>query len=260
MFCIRNRSISLPCMDQLFPTAVENVDPVALYAADDRPAPPDRPWVMANMISTIDGAVELDGVSGGLGGPGDKLVFRALRGVADVIVAASGTVIAENYRRAQTPNDIQAMRVERGQRPRPRIAIVTNSLSIKPDHRIFDPEARPLIITSRSAPADRIAMLGGVADIIAAGDDAVDLNEALIALHRQGAETVLLEGGPTLNAAFVAADLLDEFCLSCSPMVAGGSGPRVVGATDTSTAHHMDLVRTLHHDSFLFHRYVRNRV
>lgn len=246
-------------MDQLFPTAVENVDAVALYAADKRTPPRGRPWVVANMISSIDGAIELDGLSGGLGGPGDKQVFRALRGIADVIIAASGTVIAENYRRAQTPEDIQEMRVGRGQTALPRIAIVSNSLSIEADHRIFDPEARPLIITPRNAPSAREAELSEIADIIHAGDDTVDLHEALRALRQLGANTVLVEGGPTLNAAFVAEDLLDEFCLSFSPLVAGGSGPRVVGSIDSSPAHAMALDRVLHQDSFLFHRYLRAR-
>lgn len=246
-------------MDQLFPSAVENVDVVAMYAEDDRPPPAHRPWVLANMISTIDGAIEIDGVSGGLGGPGDKLVFGALRGVADIIIAASGTVIAENYRRAQTPEYIQQMRLARGQRPRPQIAIVSNSLSIGVDHRVFDPDDRPLLISPKNALAERRTALADVADIVTAGDDTVDLTSALEQLHDRGARTVLVEGGPTLNAAFVAEDLLDEFCLSFSPMVAGGTGPRVVGAIDTSPAHRMHLDRVLHQDSFLFHRYLRVR-
>ncbi len=246
-------------MEQLFPSAVENVDAVALYAADDRTPPPDRPWVLANMISSIDGAIELDGVSGGLGGPGDKQVFRALRGIADIIIAASGTVIAENYRRAQTPDNIQQMRLDRGQSPRPRIAIVSNSLSIESNHRVFDPEARPLVITSHDAPADRRERLSAVADVITAGHESVDLADALGQLRSLGAQTVLVEGGPTLNAAFAAADLLDEFCLSFSPMVAGGSGPRAVGPTDNALAHQMELDRVLHQDGFLFHRYLRKR-
>ena len=45
------------------------------------------PFVRANMVSSIDGAVTVDGKSGGLGGPGDKAVFRVLRGLADVVLA-----------------------------------------------------------------------------------------------------------------------------------------------------------------------------
>jgi len=71
---------------------------------------------------------------------------------------------------------------------------------------------------------------------------------------------VLVEGGPSLNASFVAEDLLDEFCLSVSPLVVGGNGPRVVGAIHSeSPPHSMSLRRVLHQDGLLFHRYVRTR-
>jgi len=246
-------------MDQIFPSPVDNIDTVATYASDDRPGPDGRPWVMCNMISSVDGGIALDGVSGGLGGPADKDVFRAIRGVADVIIVGAGTAIAENYRRPQTPSDIQAARIERGQSALPRIAIVSKSLRIEPDHRVFDETARPLVITSASAPAGRRGELADVADIIVAGDDAVDLPSALSQLAHLGAAVALLEGGPTLNGAFVDADLLDELCLSFSPMVLGGSGPRVVAASNNRVPQPMRLVRTLHQESFLFHRYVRDR-
>ena len=246
-------------MEQVFPTPVDTVDPLALFAGDDRPTPPDRPWVMTNMIASVDGAVAIDGLSGGLGGPGDKAVFSAIRGVADIIVAAVGTVVAENYRRPQTPPVVQEAREARGQSRFPRLAIVTNSLSIDSNHRVFDPDAPPLVITHEKAPPNRRSGLANVAEIVDAGTDRVDLRHMLTAFADRGASVVLVEGGPTLNAAFVAEDLVDEFCLSVSPMLVGGNGPRVVGASDTSSAHSMMLDRTLHDEGFLFHRYLRNR-
>jgi riboflavin biosynthesis pyrimidine reductase len=38
---------------------------------------------------------------------------------------------------------------------------------------------------------------------------------------------VLVEGGPTLLGAVAAAGVLDELCLTCSPLVVGGDGPRI---------------------------------
>ena len=246
-------------MDKLFPSPVENVDPVELYAADNRPGPPGRPWVLTNMISSIDGAVVVDGLSGGLGGPADKAVFRAIRGVADVIVAASGTVVAENYGPPQTPDHIQKMRVERGQDPLPRIAVVTNSAKIDPAHSVFDSASRPILVTREQAEASRVDAIAAVAEVIKAGSDTVDLGAMLVELGKRGAKTVLVEGGPTLNAAFVAEDLVDEFCLSFAPILVGGNGPRAVGAMDSSPAYPMSLDRVLHEDGLLFHRYLRNR-
>jgi hypothetical protein len=95
-------------MRQLLPDLLEDPDIDELFAGDEREPPVDRPWVMSNMISSIDGAAALDGVSGGLGGPGDKAVFSALRSVADVVLAAAGTVRAERYRPPQTTTTQQA--------------------------------------------------------------------------------------------------------------------------------------------------------
>lgn len=246
-------------MEQIFPSPVDDVNTTEFYASDIRVSATSRPWVLSNMISSIDGGIAIDGVSGGLGGPGDKATFTAIRAVADVIIAASGTVIAENYRRPQTPPAIQEMRVARGQSPLPRIAIVSGSLNISADHRVFDPDARPLLITHAMAPANRRGELSAVADIIIAGEDKVDLGDALDQLGAQGAKTVLVEGGPTLNGAFVDEDLIDEFCLSFSPMLVGGNGARVVVSRHTPDPRPMQLVRTLHQDGFLFHRYLRQR-
>lgn len=245
-------------MEQIFPSPVDNIDPVELYATDDRTTSHDRPWVMCNMISSIDGGIAVDGVSGGLGGPADKRVFGAIRAIPDVIVVASGTVIAENYRAPQTPDRIREQRVARGQAAIPRIAIVTQSLSIDHAHRIFDPAARPIIITSTTADPAARRDLEDVADIIAVGDGSVDLGAALAELGSSGANIVLLEGGPTLNGAFVDDDLIDELCLSFAPLMLGGDSPRIVTRSQNTVPRPFRLDRTLHEDDYLFHRYLRN--
>jgi len=243
-------------MQQLFPQPVDDVDPILLYAADDRPAPADRPWVMMNMIASADGGISLDGVSGGLGGPADKAVFTAIRGVADVILVASGTVLAENYRKPQTPAAVQEQRTRQGKKPIPELAIVTGSLSLPDDHRVFDGH-RPIIVTHGAAPADRRAALGDRAELLDAGAEAVDLAAALRLLRERGAQVVLLEGGPSLNGQMVQAGLVDELCLSMSPMLIGGESSRIVRGRGDAVPTAMDLQRILHQDGLTFHRYTR---
>jgi riboflavin-specific deaminase-like protein len=243
-------------MQQLFPTPVDDVDALEVYSADVRPAPADRPWVMMNMISSADGGISVDGVSGGLGGPADKAVFTAIRGVADVILVASGTVLAENYRKPQTPAHVQAMRTARGQRPLPELAIVTGSLSIPADHRVFE-DQRPMIVTHEQAPAERRALLADHAEFVDSGTDSVDFGLALRKLRERGAQTVLLEGGPTLNGHMASAGLVDELCLSLSPMLVAGTSSRIVAARDNGLPTELTLHRILHQDGLTFHRYTR---
>ena len=245
-------------MEQIFPSPVDDVDVIELFAMDTRDSSEPLPWVLSNMITSIDGAIEVDGVSGSLGGPADKAVFEAIRAVADVILVGAGTVIAEDYRRPQTSPEIQSARVERGQAPLPRIAIVSGSLSIAPDHRVFDPTARPIVVTHAGSPVERRNVLAEVADVVVAGDTSVDLPMALRELVNMGASTVLLEGGPTLNGAMAADGLLDEVFVSLAPRLVGGNARRMMVGTHNDVVSDMSLARVLHQDGFLFLRYLRN--
>lgn len=67
-----------------------------------------------------------------------------------------------------------------------------------------------------------------------AGEDAIDLARAMGVLHRElGLETLLLEGGGTLNGAFLRAGLIDEISLLIEPAIDGTPGaPCVFDAID----------------------------
>jgi len=246
-------------MRQLLPDLLEDPDVDALYAADDRPVPVDRPWVMSNMISSVDGAAALDGVSGGLGGPGDKVVFSALRSVADVVVAAAGTVRAERYGPPRTTPAQQARRVARGQRPFPRIAVVSGSLDLDYTSALFGPDApeRPIVITGTRPSPEQLGRASEVAEVIVAGADRVDLGAALRSLHERGAGVVLCEGGPSLNGQLVADDLIDESCVTLSPLLAGGDAARIMHGGPADAVRPMRLARVLVEGDMLLLRYVR---
>jgi riboflavin-specific deaminase-like protein len=242
----------LPPMRELYPNPGDDVDPVERYGADDRSRPGgNRPWVLVNMIATVDGATAVNGRSGGLGGPADKQVFAAIRAVADVILVGAGTVRAESYGTPKTSP---------GKSAPPRLAIVTRSLEIDPGGRVFadaPPELRPFIVTSERSDDDRRAELAKVADIVIAGDEEVDVVEALSALGAHGARVLLCEGGPSLNGHLVAAGALDELCLSLAPLVAGGSSPRLAHGGEPPDVSRLRLDRVLEADDMLFLRYVR---
>jgi len=242
----------LPPMRELYPNPATDVDPVERYGADDRGAPGgDRPWVLVNMIATVDGATAIDGRSGGLGGPADKVVFGAIRAVADVILVGAGTVRAESYGSPRTPPG--------GGAP-PRLAIVTRSLDMDLTSAVFTDapaDRRPIVVTTERSDAARRRDLEAVAEVMVAGDDDVDVGLALSKLAAQGAQVVLCEGGPSLNGHLVAADALDELCLSLAPIVAGGSSPRMAHGLAPPHVTGLRLDRVLESDGMLFLRYVR---
>ena len=244
--------------------APDAVDPLAIYAADPRPAPAGRPWVVVNMIASADGsATGAEGVSGDLGGAGDKAVFAAIRSVADVIVAGAATVVAEDYGPSRPSPAVTRRRLARGQAARPRIAVVSASLRLDADRRLFTespPDARPIVLTTATSDPARRRALDAVADVHTAGDATVDWRRALDVLAAAaGARVVLCEGGPRVVAQLVALDLVDELCLTVAPVLVAGPGPRIAHGPETAPARRLTLDRVLTDDGYLFLRYVRPR-
>ena len=238
---------------------LDPVDLPGLVASEPRPAPEDRPWLAVNMVASIDGAIEVDGRSGELGGPTDLALFRALREMCDVVLAGAGTVRAEDYGPPVIGDEGRARRRARGQSEVPRLAVVSASLQLDPAARLFsDPARRPLVVTCASAPDDARRRLAEVADVLVAGDDSVDLGAMARQLRDLGAETVLCEGGPTLNAQLLAADLLDEWCQTIAPLLTAGAAARGTGAVGTGVLRRMRLARAFDDDDgYLLLRYVR---
>lgn len=252
-------------MQSLWPSPGVDVDPSDAYIEHARSAPAGRPWVMMNMIESVDGAAaDVGGRSGGLGGPADKAVFVAIRAVPDVIVVGAGTAIAEDYGPVRLSAPLRARRRAAGRPEVPRLAVVTASLQIDPGQRLFRDsppgEPPPLVLTTTAADAGRRKALARVAEVVEVGDERVDWVLALRALRELAAAGVVLcEGGPSTNAQLVAADLVDEMCITVAPALVGGPAPRIAGGPDGGAARPLRLDRVLTADGYLFVRYLRDR-
>lgn len=247
-------------MRMLWPTPTPDVDPLALYADATRPAPDGRPWVLINMVASVDGATTVGGRSGGLGTHADQQAFRAIRAVADVVLVAAGTMRAEGYGPPKVSPRVRAARMARGQAPVPRLAIVTGSLDLDPSAPVFaEAEQSSIVVTGESADPARVAALEGVAEVVRAGRDRVDPAAVLAALAERGASVVLCEGGPSLNGQLVAADLVDEVCLTLAPGLVGGPSARVAHGGDGDALRGLELAHVLTGDGALVLRYLRRR-
>lgn len=182
--------------------------------------------VRANFAVTVDGAVEVDGRSGGIGGPSDRAVFAHLRSMADVVLVGSGTVRAERYGAVRLDDPAKQRRRARGQAEAIPVAVLTNRAALPSDHRLFvetaaPGEARPLVLTCAAAPPEARAALDAVAEVVVCGDDDIDDAAALAALTERGLTRVLCEGGPTVVTRLLRAGLVDELCLTFAPLLAG---------------------------------------
>jgi riboflavin biosynthesis pyrimidine reductase len=241
-------------MRMVFPTLADPVHAAEVYA--DLPQVDGRPSVRLNMIVSVDGGTSWNGVSGALGGSADKALFATMRSLTDVVLVASGTMLAEQYGPATLPAAVQKERRDRGQRPVPPIAVVTASCKFDFYTPFFtDATERPIIITGKAASPDDTGRAAAVADVVVAGDQNVDLKLALDALGARGARTVLAEGGPTLNGELVAAGLLDELCVTLSPLLASGDAKRIVAGSTLDALERLRLESICEEDDYLFLRY-----
>lgn len=229
------------------------VDTAAL-AVDWYGDPPEG--IRANMVTSLDGAAAFSGRVRPLSGATDQALLRALRIFADVVVVGAGTVRAEHYGPVAFTDEYQRIRDRRGASAPPPIAVVTSTGVLPDQARLADATPPPIIITTTRA---RSKAVDSGADVIAVGDRVVDLRAAVAALRDRGMRHILCEGGPTLLAELVAADLVDELCLTVSPKFAGAqpqtslTGP----VTSLTVPRNLSLAHALAHDDFLFLRYGR---
>jgi len=175
---------------------------------------PERGWVRANMIATLDGsATDARGLSAGIGGPADQAVFSALRGLADVVLVGAGTAAAEQYRMPPAQAAFAERRRRCGQTAAPQLAVLSRRGEL--------PEPLRTAI-SRTAE-------GSPAPIVLAGTP----GEAIAELARRGLRRVLFEGGPRVLGQTLADGVIDELCLTLAPLAVAGEGPRIAHGPPT---------------------------
>jgi 5-amino-6-(5-phosphoribosylamino)uracil reductase len=212
----------------------------------------DRPYLRMNFVASADGAATAGGVSKGLSSPPDRQVFGLLRQLAEVILVGAGTARAENYRGARRPSRASGVP--------PRIAVITASAQLDPAAPLFtDTAVPPLILTSETAPAaNRRQLADAGAEVLALPGDRVAPADVLTALAERKLYRVLCEGGPHLFGELLAADAVDELCLTVAPLLAGGGIDRIAMGPD-HPPRGMRLAGALLEDDVLLLRYLRDR-
>jgi diaminohydroxyphosphoribosylaminopyrimidine deaminase/5-amino-6-(5-phosphoribosylamino)uracil reductase len=164
-----------------------------------------RPFVVWKVAATLDGRVAAaDGTSRWITGDEARAVVHRLRATCDAVVVGSGTALVDDPRLTVRdadgrPTGHQPLRVVVDRRGRlPAIA------------RVLD-DAAPTHVSRAATPAALLAEL-----------------------FDRDVRRVLVEGGPTLAAAFLRADLVDEAVVHLAPTLLG-AGPPLVGDLGIST-------------------------
>ena len=246
-------------VSRLFPRPATDIDPLTLYGSEDRRLPAGRPYVIVNMVSSIDGATTLGGVTEALGSATDRAIFLHLRDVADAILVGASTVRAEQYGPALPSPEAQSARRARGQSSTPPIIVVSRSIDFDWESPFFtESDPSPILLVPGQIDPRKLARAAQSADVVACGDSLVHLPDALLRLHHRGINVLLCEGGPTLNTELLKANLIDELCLTVAPLIVGGPQPRgIVVAGQIQDVVPLSLAHVLEDEGFLYLRYCR---
>jgi 2,5-diamino-6-(ribosylamino)-4(3H)-pyrimidinone 5'-phosphate reductase len=215
-----------------------------------------RPYVLSNMVASVDGKTAVEGKASGLGTVADRSVMRTLRSGADAVMVGGGTLRAERLSLGLDEDD---------PRPRPLGVVVTNTGDVPLGRNLIrDRRQNVLVVVSEGADEATERRLGRHAEVRRAPTSAsgsIDLEACLRMLESQyGVERLLVEGGPTLNHALISRDLVDEIFITLAPLVIGGppaETPTLLGGAEIA-AHNrlaLELVSVYVAGNELFLRY-----
>lgn len=243
---------------RLFPEARTLIDGEEIYGDLELPLPasPDRPYVILNMVTSVDGRVSAGGKSSGIGSRVDRTCMRVLRSKVDAVAVGAGSLRAEKMN----------LGLDRGDISQPLAVIVGGSGGIPLLQNLILGEQRLLVAVPRGvrlpANAEEIpaTILRTPAD-----EGRVDLAWLLRALrHEHEVQRLLVEGGPGLNRSLIGAGLLDELFITVAPKLVLGQEHAIISgsAAGSAAGTHADLSLLSAHQAGdeLFLRYrVQNR-
>ncbi len=243
-------------VDRLWPNPATDI--LLDDAMADFTLPPlsDRPIVGVNMVTSIDGRAQLAGTAEGLTGRADRRLMRHYRAAYDAIGSGAGTLRAAGLW-LRVGDELAARRAADGRPPNPVGVVIAGSEPVPLDAGWFSHNERRILIVGRDNPIE--AAPDGT-ELVRASDARPAPRWILTSLQARGIRTFLLEGGPHLNAAFLAAGLIDELYWTVGALLLGTDALPMIapipgGSPFATEPDRGRLVSILRHGDELFLRY-----
>ena len=214
-------------------------------------APPDRPYLGLNMVSSLDGKATLNWRTKGLSTEVDRRLFHHLRTQADAVMVGAGTAREERYGRMTKNDELRDKRVGEGRSPEALAVVVSGRLDLPRDLPLLN-EAEQAVLIATGVEHSLVDTHPGI-EYARVGDD---LPRLMAELRERGVRSVLCEGGPTLNSFLFAAGLVDELFLTMNPKVVGGAAAlTIVAGRELVEPVEFDLVSVAEAEGELFTRW-----
>jgi 2,5-diamino-6-(ribosylamino)-4(3H)-pyrimidinone 5'-phosphate reductase len=246
-------------VERLFPD-FRTMQPEEIYDDLHFPVlPRERPYLVLNMVTSVDGKATLLGKAYPLGSKTDHMVMRRVRSAVDAVMNGAETLRKEKVN-PKVPAELEGGRDALGMTPQPAAIVLTSSADLPLDNPFFTMEGfRRLVATTRQAPAERVAAVQRYATVIQAGENTVDLPVLMSVLVREyGIRKLLCEGGPNTNAGLISAGLVDELFWTVAPKIVGGVALRSLVEGEPlplDSIPRLELVSLHHHEGELYLRY-----
>ena len=189
-------------------------------------AHPDRPYLVLNFATTLDGRAAISGRSGAIGSDTDSEMLQRLRTRVDAVMIGAGTMRAERYGRMVSDPDFRSYRERTGLTQDPLGVIVSNRFELPWDAGLFTNGGGQVVIftASEEEPPETATPV-----TVVRHPDGVELDRALAwLLEERDIKSILCEGGPTLHGRLREGGLADELFLTIAPKIAGGESPRIL--------------------------------
>ncbi len=166
---------------------------------------------------TLDGKIATKTGSSEISGQEDLLRVHQLRKEVDAIMVGINTVLADDPR-------LTVHKVSSNEEDNPVRVVVDSKARTPLDYRILNNEALTIIAVTGEAPLERIKALECIetVEVLVCGEKRVDLNCLMEEVGNKGIQTLMLEGGSTLNYSMLQGGLVSEVRVCIAPMIAGG--------------------------------------
>jgi 2,5-diamino-6-(ribosylamino)-4(3H)-pyrimidinone 5'-phosphate reductase len=181
-----------------------------------------RPFVIINSAMSADGKIStVARKQVRISGKEDMQRVDALKANTDAVMVGIGTVLADDPKLTVKSDILKRERVVKGRTENPLRIVVDSNARTPSTAAILGPNA--LIAVAQQAPRHKVEELGTKAEVIVVGEHKVDLGVLLARLKDRGVNSVLVEGGATLNFALLSLGLVDELFTYVGNIIIGGS-------------------------------------
>lgn len=225
-------------------------DEEGIYQGIDLPAPtsPTLPYVLVNMVGSVDGRSSVGGKASGIGSRADRAAMRTLRSSVDAVMVGAGTLRAEKMNLGlDDPGARQPLAV-----------VVGGAGDLPITERLVGGRQEMVLVLPEGSPGPSGAEQGPLTIIRtpSLGRGRADLGWLLGVLRSEYAvDRLLVEGGPTLNRALADEGLADELFLTIAPRLVLGAEAAILSGGPGGGPRELTLVSVYSADGELFLRY-----